>query len=79
MKDLGEEGGAAYYKSGIFTEELYRIHDMHPENVSQLGVTPQTHEIKAIGGTLRRARTNTLQMPVPNGAGGYRLNRLELQ
>ncbi len=35
VKDLGEEGGAQY-KLGRFTEELYRIQTMPPENVSHL-------------------------------------------
>jgi hypothetical protein len=73
VKDLGEEGGAQY-KLGLFTEEVYRIHNMPPENVShQLKGTPQTHGMGEIYRTLRRARINTLKTPVPNGAGGYRL------
>jgi hypothetical protein len=33
-KDLDE--GGAQYKLGLFTEELYRIHNIPPENVSHL-------------------------------------------
>ncbi len=47
-----------------------------PRKCVTLGGTPQTHTMEAIGRTLRRARTNTLKPPVPNGAGGYRLKRL---
>ncbi len=68
MKDLGEG-----YKLGLFKEEIYRIRNMPPEKVSQLGGTPQTHGMGEIDRTLRRARTNTLKTPVPNCAGGYRL------
>ncbi len=65
-------------KLGLFTERiiLYRIQNMPPENVSQIGGTPQTHGMREIVGTLRRERTNTLKTPVPNGAGGHRLKRL---